>query len=413
MSAPMPCVATADDKSLIALISAATRRVVYLAPGVSVEVAKALASKWSSLGKEAVSVMLDVDPEVFRLGYGDFEALWFLQQTARSVGAVVLQRPGVRIGLLVADDTTLVFSPAPLLIEGGSSRAERANAIVLQSVPKEVEEGLSLGEGERRGRTVGLDSVRPAQLQEVAEDLRKNPPAKFDVARVMRVFNSQIEFVELEVRNCSISRRSVRIPSDLMGLAKDPKAQALLQSSFRLVGDDTELSGERIMRLKNSIVQKYLVTLPNYGMVILRSNKPDFEREVDGLRRCIRNFQERAEARLQEEMDTNRAALVRALSPAVEASPPQRWNRILGPSPSPDRLRQMLDSELKKRFGTAKDVVNQMDVRLVFKGVTYELIGDPDFRKAVKKAFPSLDLFSEIDAAPTVSGDERKKARVK
>ena len=53
---------------------------------------------------------------------------------------------------------------------------------------------------------------------------------KFDVARKVRVFNARIEFVEFELRGLSISRKTVQIPSDLLGLAKEPKAQKLLHS---------------------------------------------------------------------------------------------------------------------------------------------------------------------------------------
>ncbi len=44
---------------------------------------------------------------------------------------------GVRIGLVISDDTTLVYSPVPQLIEAGSNSVEKPNAIMFSGAATE------------------------------------------------------------------------------------------------------------------------------------------------------------------------------------------------------------------------------------------------------------------------------------
>src|SRR5690349_18619460 len=114
---PQCSVISFTDADLIGLVSCVRRRLAVIAPGLSVPVAEALVETWRRLGPQAVQVILDPDPEVCRMGYGDFAALKLLQETAEAMGARIHQQPGLRIGVVVTDEATAVFSPTPLLIE--------------------------------------------------------------------------------------------------------------------------------------------------------------------------------------------------------------------------------------------------------------------------------------------------------
>ncbi len=124
-----------DDAVLKSNIERARRRLVFIAPGVRGPVADALVNAMAVVPKEAIHFVLDVDPEVCRLGYGDkdYRAMETLQAAAAHHGLTINHHPGIRIGLLIVDDTTLIYSPTPLLIEAESKQPEKPNAIVLQS----------------------------------------------------------------------------------------------------------------------------------------------------------------------------------------------------------------------------------------------------------------------------------------
>ena len=63
-----------------------------------------------------------------------------------------------------------------------------------------------------------------------------------------------------------------------------------------------------------------------------------------------------------------------------------------------------MDCELADHFGSAERNLKKIDVSLIFKGVTYETLNDPDFIKTVKKRMPILKLYEEYEAAKEVQG---------
>jgi len=398
MSAPT-AITTVDDAYLCQIIGSVERRLVFMTPGMSDQVAEAICNKWLQLPSEAINIIVDVDPEVCRMGFGTIGALKKLHDQAKKVESAIHEQTGVRIALLIADDVTLFYAPTPLLIEGGSDTQLRPNAVKLNLVPTDIAKDMGLTDAGGVA-SVGTNSISPQKILDTTNDLVRNPPMKFDIARKVRVFNSQIEFVEFELRGHQIGKRKVNIPSDLLGLAKDDRTKKLLHSSFQLIDDeDAKISGKEITDEKEKIARDFLINLPNFGNVILRSKKEEFEAAVETLRKQIEAFQKELEAKLQQAIDKNRASLVNALAPAVIAQTPDRWKKFLPTNPSEDDIRQVLDCELAEQFGSAEANLKKIDISLIFKGVTYETLNDPEFVKIVKKKMPILRLYEEYDAA--------------
>jgi hypothetical protein len=127
-SSPPYAVVSLPDIELEGQVSCTQRRLVVIAPGLSESVAKAIVKKWHELGPNAVQVVLDPDPEVCRLGLGDLTSLQILQEVART-GGRIHQQKGLRVGVIVTDETTTVYSPTPRLIEAGGQPGERRNAL--------------------------------------------------------------------------------------------------------------------------------------------------------------------------------------------------------------------------------------------------------------------------------------------
>jgi hypothetical protein len=411
------CVTTVDDDFLIGAVGAAQRRIVFMAPGASKGVANALAKAWVRLGGNAVSVILDVDAEVCRMGYGDVAGLKILQEVASKLGQTLCHEKGSRIGLLIIDDGTVVYSPTPLLIEAQPASGVRSgqqpiihdrprpNAVVLGQVPSQLADELGVGSKGAVGRSLGLDAVKSAEVNDVQADLDRNPPLKFDVARYERVFNARIEFVELEVQGCSVSRHTASIPSDLIGLADDTEAANRLRSVFKVISEnDTvdaegKLSEAALKAERKRITDEFLISLPNFGTVILRKNRPEFEKEIEQLKEKVAAFGEGLKGRLAELIETNVAKLVTTLLPKVLKAPPAKWKKLLGASPSEQQCRIQLTQDLRAAFGSAEELIKEMKVSFLFKGVTYQTLTDSAFRSLVEQKLPGLELMHEYDAA--------------
>ena len=59
---------------------------------------------------------------------------------------------------------------------------------------------------------------------------------------------------------------------------------------------------------------------------------------------------------------------------------------------------------LRADFGSVRDIFQGMEVRLVFKGVTYELLTNSQFADVARKAMPNLQLFhEEFQAARSIN----------
>jgi len=391
-------ITVADDEAIIKLIGYAQERLVFMAPAVSIEVAKALAAAWAKLGTDKVSIILDLDPEVYRLGYGEMEGLELLQKTAQGLGTLLHRQPGIRIGLLLSDEVTMVYSPTPQLIEAGPASPEAPNAVVLNSALPEVARELGQGENGVRDQTVGLDPVKPEALEHTRRDLSDNPPQRFDVARTLRVFDTFFQFVELKLRGVAIERKTVRIPNDLMGLAKDEETRRRITASFKLVGGDEKLSGADLAQARTQIANRYLKSIKDYGQVIRRCDRADFDRAVEKLKEKVAAFRDKVTRELQDRMDRNRAELAKYLLPTVAANPPERWKQSV--FFEKDAPHKMLEDDLEKAFGKAGALVGKMEVNCVYKGVTHESLRDDEFVDAARKALPGLDkLFEEYTAA--------------
>lgn len=249
--------------------------------------------------------------------------------------------------------------------------------------------------------------IKAEDVERTRADLQANPPAKFDLARKLTVFNSAIEFVDFKLHGAAISRKTVPIRAELMGFAKQPDVQALIRSSSRLLADDSgQLSADHIFKLKQSIAGRYLVQLPKHGIVILRSNKAEFQAAVQALKFEVQLFQDQYKARIQAVIEANREKLVAGLLAGVLASPPERWQRFIGSRPSEVQVESMLRSELTKAFGSAADVLRDMEVVVVFKGVTHESLTDPAFVAAIEKILPPelRPFHEEFEAVPAQFG---------
>jgi len=66
---------TATDAAVIEMVSSARTRLAVIAPGVTSPVADALARRMQDIPALSLTVILDADPEVYRMGYGDPDAL--------------------------------------------------------------------------------------------------------------------------------------------------------------------------------------------------------------------------------------------------------------------------------------------------------------------------------------------------
>lgn len=206
----------ASDATLVDLITKAKSRLAVIAPALTKPVAEALAKRFREQDRIYLTVILDADPEVYRLGFDDPEALEVIRRASAENFFDLREQQGVRIGIVISDDTTMVYAPVPRNIEAGSTTEEKPNAIVL---PGTATERLAEAAGAAEGETeIGQQGLEPARVEKMQANLKANPPRPFDIARRLNVFTSRVQYVEFKVSNYRLSKRQIKLPDDFVGV---------------------------------------------------------------------------------------------------------------------------------------------------------------------------------------------------
>ena len=201
---------TSSDDRLIALIEGAKDRLAIIAPGLTTPVARALTGRMGELSTLSLTVILDADAEVYRMGYGDVEALEIIREASCKQSFDLREQPGVRIGVVVSDDRTMVYAPVSRNVEAGSTTEEKPNAIMLHGgATEKLAEATGMAEGEME---VGVTGMDPDRVAEMSADLKTNPPHPFDLTRKLKVFVTEVQFIELRMPNATFSSRKIKLP---------------------------------------------------------------------------------------------------------------------------------------------------------------------------------------------------------
>lgn len=452
MSAPSTFTVV-NDAALCAAIAATSQTLVYVAPGISKLVVDAIGDAHRAKPHLLATVIVDLDPEVYRLGYGTEEGLRALQALAALQHLELRQQPGLRVGLLVTDHQTLVYSPTPLLIEAGSTSEEKPNAVVItrgsDSTASLLRACGAVGSTDQatpapQDAEIGRAPATPQQVDQSLNELKEVPPKKFDVARIERVYESKIQFVELELTGYKLSAKRVNIPNDLL-VGEDEAFHERLRNSFLLLqGEQTikvevpeldpesrepkkDKAGQEVKKQwseadlekqRKALYKDFLINVPRFGQVIMRRHRQKFDGRVALLRAQIVAFNTAVQAALQQKLEGAVDALALMLLPRIKAQIPQRYDRMLVTNhPSDEDLLAILKHDLADSFGSGTEVFKP-DLRCVFKDVTYESISDNHFRDALAKALRDTggdrlvaQLFSEHDSAPEARGGGPLRAR--
>lgn len=416
----------ASEERLIDLINKARRRLVIICPALRETVAKALADRLDQ-GFDGATVILDDDPEVYRLGFGTEAGLDLLRAASDRTLLDLRVQSGVRIGVFISDETTMVFSPAPLLIEAGSTSVTKPNAIVLSGEPVErLIEAAGAGTTEKPQRQeIGAEAFTPAVATALKADLKANPPQPFDVSRAVRVFNSKVQYVEIQAENYRISSRQIRLPPELIDIADDQlrdqistrlRAPAEALGPFDIVverenGQLQLKADEKWIRSERKRVEdQYTYQIPRYGRVIFTRDREVFDKEIGRFTRNLDKYCQAARAAFKTIETAFADRLVNEFLPKWQQNPPRNFAEH-GIEPTDDVMKQELNS-IAHQLAQEAISFETPEVRIVYKSISPESVRQAEFLNPLLKGMRRRrvpiavieSLFSAGDAAPPTTG---------
>ena len=429
------------DEALIAqTVRDAKSRVVLCIPGFGDVVGAAVIEAHQRLPVGQLLIVVDGTDKAARLGYGHFDAVFQVLQA----GVPMRLEQGLRLGVLVADEQGWCFATPPLLVDATMEQATAPNALALN--PSQIQPTLSaLGyvpptpkvepphaaakkpevadKAENATsteaptsaetddlRTIGRVVATIEALQPVQEKLRINPPQAFDVARKVQVFNSLVDFVEIEMTGTQLAHQKVSLPSKLLSVADDATRKRLT-TSFSLISPQAKIAdkSKELRQVLDAIRKKYTHSVAPYGVVALRTDREPLRQAIERVAAQVKAYSEEIKKELGKEIDKSRKQLVESFLPALVKKPPKdlEFELVYGGTDKPikEQVRDWINDQLDKCFPAVDSLLRDMEVRLVIKSVTYEMLKEPKFQKLVRDAYPNMDWnkpFEEFSAAPSL-----------
>lgn len=390
-----------SSSAIAELIRGAEGAVCYAAPGIQKAPAEAMAEVARRIGPEMLTVSLDFDERVMRMGYGDIGAIELL----RDAGVIVNHSKGLRSGLVVVDDEGYTFTPTALYLEADKDDPQARNAMRL-SEDQVAEVMARLSPAAKMiaiARTedpdekqyldtlpveVGSDVVKEDDFKKVDDALKSAPPVKFDVARQVRVFVSYLQYVELKLNGAAIQRHRLAIPKSIQQIGANAELEGRLRTTFDLIGKDSKLSSKALEKSLRDLRDTYTPSLGNdRGRVILKSIKPTFNKKIEEFRKKLEEHQQEVKAELQNRLDESRKDIIEYYLPKVTESPPDALLARTYPV-TEEKARNWLDRELDGVFPNADSMIEEMALKVDFKDVTFETLNEDGFIEAAKAAFP-------------------------
>ena len=327
---------TATDDRLIDLITSAKDRLAVIAPALTTPVAKALASRMLDLPKLSLTVILDADAQVYRMGYGDPEALQIIRKASDERMFDLREQPGVRIGVVIADERTMVYAPVSRNVEAGSTTTDKPNAIVVSGgTTDRLAEAIGVHDSVQE---VGKREMEPRRVAKMEEDLAANPPQPFDLTRRLTVFMSEVQFIELRIRNATFSSRKIKLPQEFQKF-EDQELRRRVDSNLKIPidlhervdvrfksyrGEETVTVNEAtIKRERDHIERAFFHDWKGRGKVILRTDKDQLRNELNRLLAMTEKYHGALKERFQQHKRAFRERFVKEFVGLFMHSPPQ------------------------------------------------------------------------------------------
>jgi len=392
-------------------IKAAEVSVCIIAPGITLEMAEALCEVTDRNPGLSAKILLEVTPEICRLGYGFHEGV----QQLHKRGIPIFHRKGIRLMLLVVDGSGWMVAPQPLLVE---TFDESSFVNCLELTPEQIENlyaqffdeptPVSNRPVEGAGPTAVMvleDSLPVSEdhIDMVDQSLGQNPPQEFDLARKVSVFNSFVEFVELELKGASLNRRKLRLPSVLMdALADDVELRGRLTGAFQMLGKDNLHSSAELDTEIRKLRETYLKPMGKLGRVILRSKRPEFEKELSLFREKFDHFKSSLKESLVEKIENSLNTLVAAIAPLIHQKPPQALTAAVVGGVKLEMAEKFVREKLEKVIPTVDDLIKNLEITVIFKSVTYEMLIDAVFQEGIRSAYPYIDWDKPLEEFETL-----------
>lgn len=246
------------------------------------------------------------------------------------------------------------------------------------------------------------------QIKQLDEELEQNPPQRFNVSQQVQVFNSRVEFVEVEFTGGYIDRHVFKFPDEIKKLiSDDAEAQKRLSASYKLIDSTSKVSSKKISSEVDILRRNFLKPMGKLGRVMLRAQKQNFENQFSELEKKVEVYKKELEESLGKELEKSRKALINALIDRVKSNPPDDLRfGIETPKVTKAQSQAYLERLLEKYMPKTEQLLGAIELKCHFKAVTYEMLSDEEFQKQLKSQFPNVQWDVPMEQYTAAKGEQ-------
>ena len=376
------------EQYLISKINKAKTRVAFIGAGFSSNVADAVVKKMNLVE----NIIFDNNSDVYRIGYGYAESLKIL----RDAGIQMQEAHNIRINVFVVDDEALIYSPNPFIVED-PVKENFPNGIIIdysavvglfnvvETSSKQFAKEKGLTEKQLDTQKLVVTALTDTSISKTLQIIKENPP-KLNLHRKLNAYNAKIKFIEIQLSGFNIKQHKVKIPSDLLLVAKDDEnVQKQLSATYNLFNTFDKESNlvKRTKNIQDSVKhlrEKYTLNLTGYGAMCLVSKIPEIERKIQEIQNEIELTKKDLARKIKLEIDTSKKALSKALVPVIQNNPPQvlRDNLFDAKKITVKAARKFVDDQLDKAFVTGNSYLADMKLEVRYKDLTLNTLEKPE-----------------------------------
>ena len=404
-----------NSEVLCEIIAQTKKSLCYAAPGIQKIPAAEIVTLSENIGPELISVFLDIDENILRMGYGTLEAINLL----RDHGITIQHISGLRNGLIVSDDIGFSYTPTALFLEKEQTEVPILNAMRL--MPDQIKEAmarlspaskaiaLAQAQTDEEIRHIQelVTEIQPEklniqQLKEIQENLRSAPPIKFDIARQVRVFQPHFQYVELSLTGAAIQRHKLNIPKSIQRIGMNKELEGRLKTTFDLIDKNSKISSKDLDDELRNIRENLTRSLgKKHGRIIRVATLSTLKERLANLQKKIETHQKDIKKSLEETLKNSQKMIVNYYLPLVLENPPDELFGIFG-VPTEQDINKWLKSAIESTFPTADSLIKKIQLEVNYKDVTFDTLNGEDFLKSIKEAYPEVDwdkAYKEFRAA--------------
>lgn len=400
-----------DTQRLCELVHSASKRVAFIGPAMTTEVAAAMSNKFSQLDRRGVTIIIDYDEAIFRLGYGHHEAIEILKES----GIELRKESGLRISALIIDDQGWILHQSPMAVENPDAPVRNAMALSVEQVkeicaaagiqdePSDGSSALSAPNDANERIEIGRTPIPEAEYNSIKKAIDSNPPQAFDLQRQVNVYTANLQFVDIELTGGRVESRTIRLPASLQKqlFGNNDEVDSRLKTSYQLI-DSPQFKGLEEIRKDVEELRKYTRQLnKRLGRVILTAKKDRFQKRQLELEDKILTWKKDAKVVVKSEIDKSINALAETLASRVLENPPIELESVLVGEPTKQQSIDFIKGTLYRVAPEPDKLVDDLKLHCIFKDVTYEMLKNEEFQGLIGEHYPDLQsrIMQESSAA--------------